>query len=61
MNIVLNHDGSVPYIIDLSGEAITGIIEEPGKLTWSIQLLSLIEKEVQLEKLFLQLNWHMTL
>ncbi|WP_342418696.1 hypothetical protein [Paenibacillus sp. FSL H8-0168] len=46
VEIVLNHDGSVPYIIDQNGEEITGVVEVPGKLTWSIQLLSLIEKEV---------------
>ncbi|MFS8213066.1 MULTISPECIES: SMI1/KNR4 family protein [Paenibacillus] len=46
VEIVLNHDGSVPYIIDQNGEEITGVVKVPGKLTWSIQLLSLIEKEV---------------
>ncbi|MFF2484299.1 SMI1/KNR4 family protein [Paenibacillus sp. NPDC058071] len=46
VDIVLTHDGSVPYVTNEHGERGQGVIEVPGKLSWSIQLLSLIEKEV---------------
>lgn len=46
VDIVLNHDGSVPYVMNEQGEWDAGIVEVPGKLAWNIQLLSVIEKEV---------------
>lgn len=46
VDIVLKHDGSVPYVMNDQGEWEIGVVKVKGKLTWSIQLLSLIEKEV---------------
>ncbi|WP_164848753.1 SMI1/KNR4 family protein [Paenibacillus sp. DCT19] len=49
VDIVSKHDGSVPYVMNDQGEWEIGVVEVKGKLTWSIQLLSFIEKEVMEE------------